>query len=204
MGRGFRKPSQALAKDQKHITYVDSESIEEIARQASRTDNYPWTAAFMVRAQEADHTIAALKRLLQDKRAEGLPGDSDLLKGLPVDQFFISKDNLVYRTKRDPYRGNKRQLYIPESCRNMALEYCHHYLGIHPGITKTAYLIGSMFYWPTAYNDAARTVKDCATCQKTKGHRADMVPHGTTFLPILPYDCLSIDLLTPGKRTKKR
>ena len=42
-GRGFRKPSQALAKDQKHINYVDSESIEEIARQAGQTDNYPWT-----------------------------------------------------------------------------------------------------------------------------------------------------------------
>ena len=87
-GRGFRKPSRALANDQKQISHIDLETIEEVARQAGQKDNYPWTAGFMVQAQEADHTIAALKRLLQDKRAGGLPGDSDLLKGLPVDQFF--------------------------------------------------------------------------------------------------------------------
>ena len=84
----------------------------------------------------------------------------------------------------------------------MAFEYCHHFLGLHPGITKTVYLVASIFYWPTAYNDVAKLVRGCATCQKTKGPRADQIPHGSTFLPIMPYDCLSIDLITPGKQTK--
>ena len=45
-------------------------------------------------------------------------------------------------------------------------------------------------------------MQKCITCPKAKPKGANDVMHGSTFLPILPYDCLSIDLLTPGQKTK--
>ena len=152
----------------------------------------------MGRAQDEDSTIAALKKLLLNKRAGGSPGDGYLLKGLPIDQFFVSKDNLVYKSKRDPYKGNKSQLYVSGKCRSKALEFCHQFMGLYPGITKTAYLVSSMFYLANGLNDTVKYVQECATCQKIKGLKADQIPYGSTFLPVLPYDCLSIDLVTPG------
>ena len=82
-GKGLRRPSSALATHQKEVNHIDLGSIQEIAHQVCKNDDYPWTPEFMGRAQE-DSTIAALKKLLLDKRAGGSPGEGDILKGLPI------------------------------------------------------------------------------------------------------------------------
>ena len=176
------------------------EQLRNIARKACVTQDYPWTVDMMLAAQNNDKQVSALKRLLTEKT--GKDDDGTLLSNLPIDQFCVASNQLVYRIAKNNPKGFQRQLFVPETMHKLALEYCHHYLGLHPGITKTAYMVSTMFFWPRAYKDVVEFVRNCITCQKIKPKRVDDVMHGSTFLPILPYDCLSIDLVTPGQKTK--
>ena len=202
-GRGFRVKS--ANGDECPIVntiglYDKEAQIKDIVNKAKMTHDYPWTPEYMSDAQGTDPCIEALKRLLLGQ--EGKSEDSDLLLGLPLDQFLVSHDGLVYRRARSPLKGTVMQLFVPKSARPLALDFCHSHLGLHPGITKTAYLVSSFFFWPTAYKDTVDFVNTCLTCQKIKPKRVDNTIHGSTFLPILPYDAITIDLLTPGKKTR--
>ena len=137
-GRAFNTQPSKNAQEVNTIN-TNKEQIRDIAQKACISQNYPWTADVMLKAQEADPQVSALKRLLTKKKGE--PGDDTWLLNLPIDQFCVSSDGLVYRVSISTPKGTQKQLFVPESIQDMALQYCHHYLGLHPGVTKTRYMM---------------------------------------------------------------
>ena len=85
--------------------------------------------------------------------------------------------------------------------RYQAVAFSHIMLVAHLAITKTKYACKKLFWWPGMDLDIIKYVNCCAKCLQTKGIGKDTVPHGKTYTPILPFDCLTIDIVTPGTKT---
>ena len=58
-----------------------------------------------------------------------------------------------------------------------------------------------IFWCPNLETDVIKFVNSCGICLQTKPGGRDKVPHGRTYTPLLSFDCLTIDIMTPGAKS---
>ena len=173
-------------------------SINATIRSTER--EFPWSYEELRAAQQADPALQALYRHLQGDPA--LPTDGSLLSRFPLSHFGVT-NGLVYYKAYVGEKGTQPQVCLPKDLRPLALKYCHETLTGHGGIAKTQYALRQCFYWPTAYKDLTHHIRTCLVCQSIKSGHRDSVLAGKTYLPILPFDCLAIDLVSTGRKTSR-
>nr|KAI8732572.1 hypothetical protein BgiMline_029297 [Biomphalaria glabrata] len=117
--------------------------------------------------------------------------------------FFI-KEGLLYRRGNDPDASN--QLVVPGRFRDQVISTGHaSSLSAHLGQDATLSRIEVHYYWPGMQMAVKRYVSSCPQCQKTSPrHRVLPVPLGKTPLIDTPFKRVSVDLLGPLPRTKRR
>ena len=118
---------------------------------------------------------------------------------------YIFKANLLYRLPRENEPG-KTQLVVPLPYRQQVMETAHDSaMGAHQGQSATVFKVKYYYFWPGMYGDIKRFVSSCHQCQITsKKHLTTPVPLGQTPVVDTPFQRVSVDLLGPLNRTRKR
>lgn len=89
-------------------------------------------------------------------------------------------------------------LFVPSSLRPQVLKWGHSSrLACHPGVTRTAFLIGQRFWWPTMSSDIRAFVSSCPVCARAKVPRRP--PTGLLQplpVPSRPWSHIAMDFIT--------
>ena len=117
------------------------------------------------------------------------------------DDLLVRKVKFNTRTMPDQ---SITQVVVPESMRQEVLEQIHeHKLAAHPGVERSYDQCRLKFYWRNMYKDIERFVKNCLTCQTTKGSIPASSPLGTYPAPKQPFDRVHLDLIVSFKETPR-
>ncbi|XP_055873654.1 uncharacterized protein LOC129924048 [Biomphalaria glabrata] len=118
-------------------------------------------------------------------------------------QFFF-KTGLLYRRGKEPDACN--QLVVPKPYREQVMQTGHaSSLSAHQGQSSTLNRIRFHYFWPGMTENIKRYVASCPQCQKlSPKNRIPPVPLGKTPLIETPFKRVSVDILGPLPRTKKR
>ncbi|KAK7004546.1 hypothetical protein BgiMline_006075 [Biomphalaria glabrata] len=143
-------------------------------------------------AQKQDPSLQKYLRFAQD-------GEPALGKA----QFFF-KTGLLYRRGKEPDACN--QLVVPKPYREQVMQTGHaSSLSAHQGQSSTLNRIRFHYFWPGMTENIKRYVASCPQCQKlSPKNRIPPVPLGKTPLIETPFKRVSVDILGPLPRTKKR
>jgi transposase InsO family protein len=69
------------------------------------------------------------------------------------------------------------------------------------GITRTYSLIALRYWWPGMRKSVEEFVKSCKLCQRRKGNREFVAPHGEVEEPTAPFLVTSLDITCPYMTT---
>ena len=200
-GRGFspRENSGSLSE----MPDPNWQPIAHLVKCLKET-KFPWDDPKCIELQETDELAQALIRKV---KGEAYSKDMELLKekGIKDSHVFRIIKGLLYLEEKDKkaISGLKLRLMIPHKLRYQALAYAHVMISAHLAIEKTMAATKRMFYWPELEPDVIKYCSHCRVCLMSKPAGRDKVPRGTTFLPLYPFDCLVIDLMTPGAPTTR-
>ena len=204
-GPGFRSHDLVMnPKDQEviNLMWKPVQHISSVLADAG----LPWDNELILRAQGEDPFCQALTRRARNQ--DPLEGDEELLSDLkPVsdlkkDPFVILDNKLLYL--KDARKRSRECIYrivVPEALRRLALQYAHNRVSAHMSIVKTSFAATRLFFWPGMDLDIIKYCNHCAICLGSKPEGRDAVPYGSTYLPLMPFDCLIIDVVTPGAAT---
>ena len=205
-GKMFRNPER-LRPSVNHVEQMASDEpcsqpwhLQLPVSSVSKLQEFPWGLEELARAQSADPALSALYRHLQGDDA--LPGDGELLNPFPLPHFSVI-NSLVYYNAKCGEKGTQPQLCLPTTLQPQALKFCHETLTGHGGIAKTQYALRQCFYWATSHKDIVKFIQMCLVCQSIKPGPKDQVLAGKGYLPVLPFDCLAIDLVSTGRKTPR-
>lgn len=111
---------------------------------------------------------------------------------------LVLDDGVLYRTSTLDGQPVK-QLVIPESYRNLAMNGVHADIG-HPGIEKTLWLARQRFYWPGLETDIKDKISTCTrcVCRKTPVKTAAELKPIHTYRP-MELVCIDFLSLEPSK-----
>jgi hypothetical protein len=101
----------------------------------------------------------------------------------------------------------KGMIYVPRDRRlRERIIFAHHDTTIagHPGQHKTLELIKRNYWWPGMNGQAARYVRACEKCQRTKTHKGPITgPLNPNEAPHRPFQTISADLIGPFPKSGK-
>lgn len=124
--------------------------------------------------------------------------------------YFYRREGLVYhhwhpkRKEEDDVRATE-QLVLPTQCRPLVLRLAHDVpMAGHLGVTKTKDRILQHYYWPGIFGDVTKYCRTCEVCQQSRGKRPARAPMLPMPLGQKPFTQISMDLIGPLPKTKKR
>uniref|UniRef100_A0A3P9JS16 Gypsy retrotransposon integrase-like protein 1 n=1 Tax=Oryzias latipes TaxID=8090 RepID=A0A3P9JS16_ORYLA len=89
-------------------------------------------------------------------------------------------------------------LFVPSSLRSQVIKWGHcSRLACHPGVTRTIFLVGQRFWWPTMTSDIRAFVSSCPACASAKVPRRP--PAGLLRplpVPSRPWSHIAVDFIT--------
>lgn len=136
----------------------------------------------LLNAQQNDPILQKLSSILKDdvqlslKDQRQLP--KDLQKLLQQRRKLQLQDGVLHRINHE--QGLEvRQLLIPESMKNLVLEYAHDRLG-HQGLERTERTLRARCYWPKLAVDVRNWRDQCTRCNIAK------MPHENIKTPMKP------------------
>ncbi|KAG1925740.1 interleukin-1 receptor accessory protein-like 1-A [Pimephales promelas] len=103
-------------------------------------------------------------------------------------------DGVLYRTVSDQYGQKYRQLVVPPSLRDRALEGVHDETG-HMGYERTLELARGRFYWPKMAEYVEKKCRTCERCVKRKA-RAQRAAELVNIKAYSPLELVCIDYLS--------
>ena len=181
------------------LSRLKSNNAEE-DKSESLTDNKmkQLYATSRVRGIQADFPLE--KDLIRVEQGKELSRTKSKLKSLMKDKesghYFDEVDGvkLIMHDKR---------IYIPESLRESALNWYHHYLN-HPGGDRLGNTIRQTCYWKGLSNQAKQHVKTCKVCQQHKKKRKYGLLPAKKIEELVPWETVHIDLIGPYSVTAKQ
>ena len=156
---------------------------------------HPWSITQVFQGQSRDKGIVALRDLL----TTGKCNHSDL-PPVHTDQFSVA-NQIVYHDSVEG-KATIHQIYVPEAMRQEALRFTHIELSKHGGKAKSLHFLRRCFFWPQMYSDLLKYVQNCLICQQAKSGGNIRTESGRLYTPYLPMDCLCIDILGIGRKSK--
>ena len=163
--------------------------------------------------QTAQRNSNDFKDIIQYLENRELPDDAKTAKRIIAEsQYYVIVDNTLYHLYYHGSRGVPkaerlvRQLAVPESYREQALEAYHDAIagGGHTGIERTYHNLRLKYYWPKMYKDVYEHVHSCKECQQAKrAYKAKPAP----LHPLPIGDIFSrwhVDILGPLPETSKK
>ena len=117
-----------------------------------------------------------------------------------TDQFSVTNEIVYHDSVED--RVTVHQIFVPEAMREEALRFAHVELALHGGRAKSLHFLRRCFFWPQMYSDLIKYVQTCLVCQQAKSGGKMRVEDGRLYTPYLPMDCLCIDILSIGHKSK--
>ena len=176
---------------------LDSEIIGLINTNEQIMEEAPWNLRELALSQNRHSKWGKLK--------EYLKGDTDVIPKklpLPITEFKILEDGLLYRQTVDS-RGQKlMQLVIPEDFIDKAISR-NHVLPIagHGGRDATIARLKTTVYWPDMKNDVTRFIRKCPTCLRFKPARDAHAPLQKYPDVSRPFQRIHLDLIGPIQPT---
>ena len=120
------------------------------------------------------------------------------------DSAFFEDDYGILR-RRHPAIHGLEQIVLPETLRPRILDLAHYskFAG-HPGQTSMYRHLRGTYYWPQMAADVYKTVRTCNACAKNRVKLLKRMHPLRLFPARSPLEALSIDILGPLTKTKKR
>ena len=146
-------------------------------------------------AQENDSTWGPILKYLKGNKQDNIPDSPVPLKEL------ILKKNVLFRETRLSFKDcpNRivHQLIIPQCLINEILKLVHDVPhSAHPGKDRTLRQARLNYYWTTMRADIYSHVEKCHSCATFKGNVQAPAPILSYPIAELPWDRVSIDLMT--------
>ncbi|KAK6994766.1 Retrovirus-related Pol polyprotein from transposon 17.6 [Biomphalaria glabrata] len=171
-------------------------------------------APVTTRAQTPDESPEEVPNTLPKEYREAQRDDPSLLRlfaivdeGRPQTgkSIFFCKAGLLYRRPGNK-DGGRSQVVVPMQFRTQVLQTGHSSsLSAHQGQGATISRISYYYFWPGMANDIRRYVASCPQCQRMSPRcHVPPVPLGKTPLIETPFKRVSVDIVGPLPRTKKR
>ena len=134
---------------------------------------------------------------------QGSAAQRNALERYPNSEFSILHD-LLYHIHPDKRRNiNLEQLCVPVARREEILRSLHdsQYGGGHLAVGKCWEKLKNRYWWPGAYKDVQKWVKECAVCQyhKSRPRTAALQPN---IRSSEPWEAVAVDVLGPLPRTR--
>lgn len=112
--------------------------------------------------------------------------------------YFISdQNNLLYRDinmSNGKFNPSTARVVVPKSLVPKVLRIMH--LG-HRGVQKTYEFVTGRYWWKGAFKDTKQFVDTCDICLMSKPQRIPKAPWQNTFLPSVPGEMISMDIVGP-------
>ena len=181
------------------LSRLKSNNAEE-DKSESLTDNKmkQLYATSRVRGIQADFPLE--KDLIRVEQGKELSRTKSKLKSLIRDKesgYYLDEVDGVQLIMHD------KRIYIPESLRESALNWYHHYLN-HPGGDRLGNTIRQTCYWKGLSNQAKQHVKTCKVCQQHKKKRKYGLLPAKKIEELVPWETVHIDLIGPYSVTAKQ
>lgn len=145
-------------------------------------------------------SVAQNKDVKWGKLKEYLRGNSEVIPKLPVPvgQFRLGEDGLLYRLFQDKYAHKIRQIVIPSAFVHKVIKL-NHVLPIagHGGKNATLARLRRMAYWPSMVRDVEKFLKSCKVCLKFKPARCAKAPILKYPEVTRPFQRVHLDLIGP-------
>jgi hypothetical protein len=117
---------------------------------------------------------------------------------------MLVQDGLLYHlwtcTQERRKQQYIKQLVVPESLKDKALQFahCEHNISAHLGMTKSFEKLRWKFFWKGMYSDLNKFIQKCTVCQTLKnpvGHQRIRPSSLARPVPLKPWDVISTDIM---------
>jgi len=189
VGKVRTRRSQEIPKFHEFATIYSKSELSELQRQDPDLSNVcQWVEAG--RRPERDEVVAECPAVRS--------------YWLQFESLFL-EEGVLYLRWAKPWPGRpERRLVIPSSLVPKVLSFCHdHVFSAHMGIRRTIERCKSLFYWYRLGFSVREHVRQCETCQKTRGASKSFRAELMSFRVGYPLDRVAVDLITKLPLTAK-
>ena len=152
-----------------------------------------WDLSELKREQDVHPMWGELKRHLQGEDTVPLPK-----LPLPVEQFKVLSDGLLYRLDRSAYDEERWQVIVPESHIDAALRLAHCLpISGHGGFQITRARLERFAYWPQIVSDVKKFIQKCQVCVRFKPSKDAPAPLQRYPDVDHPFQRVHMDLMGP-------